>query len=225
MDLSAGAILSRCPLFADLGPADLEALARVARRRHFTAGQQVFFQGSRPEGLHIVVSGRIKVYVLSPETGRELVLTTERPYHAVAELPSLDGGSYPANAQALAASETLFLEQRAFLGVLLERPEVSLHLVQTLGRRLRRLVGLVEQLSFQEVIHRLARYLLTRGEVELPFELETNAAIAAQLGTVPELVSRNLSRLQQSDVLTLSQRRVTRIDEAALRELAGGAGR
>jgi CRP-like cAMP-binding protein len=166
-----------------------------------------------------------KVYVLSPETGRELVLTTERPYHAVAELPSLDGGSYPANAQALAASERLFPEQRAFLGVLLERPEVSLHLVQTLGRRLRRLIGLVEQLSFQEVIHRLARYLLARGEAELPFELETNAAIAAQLGTVPELVSRNLSRLQQSGVLTLSQRRVTQIDEAALRELAGGARR
>jgi CRP-like cAMP-binding protein len=225
MDLPASVILSRCPLFAELGPDDLEALARVARRRHFGAGQQLFFQGSRPEGLHIVVSGRIKVYVLSPESGRELVLTTERPHHAVAELPSLDGGSYPANAQALTASETLFLEQRAFLGVLLERPEVSLHLVQTLGRRLRRLVGLVEQLSFQEVIHRLARYLLTRGEAELPFELETNAAIAAQLGTVPELVSRNLSRLQQSDVITLSQRRVTRIERAALRELAGSAGR
>jgi CRP-like cAMP-binding protein len=111
-------------------------------------------QGNHPEGLHIVVSGRIKIFVLSPESGREVVLTTEHPYSAVAELPSLDGGTYPANAQALEDSRTLFLEQTAFLGVLRERPAISSHLIRTLGQRLRRLVGLVEQLSFQEVVHR-----------------------------------------------------------------------
>lgn len=225
MCLSSSAILTRCPLFAELEQEDLEALAKVANRRHFAAGQMVFLQGSYPEGMHIVVSGRIKVYVLSPESGREVVLTTEHPYNAVAELPSLDGGSYPANAQAAENSETLFLEQGAFLNVLRERPEVSLHLVRTLGRRLRRLVGLIEQLSFQEVVHRLARHLLTRSEAGLPFELETNAVIAAQLGTVPELVSRNLSRLQQSGVVGLTQRSVIRVDKTALHELAGSAGR
>lgn len=219
------AILARCPLFSELMEEDLEALAKIATRRYFTAGQTIFLQNSQPEGLHVVVSGHIKVYVLSFESGREVVLTTEHPHNAVAELPSLDGGSYPANAQAVVDTETLFFEQSAFLDVLRERPEVSLHLVRTLGRRLRRLVGLVEQLSFQQVIHRLAGYLLARSTTGLPFELETNAAIAAQLGTVPELVSRNLSRIQQSGLIALAKRNVTQLDSAGLQELARGAGR
>lgn len=131
----------------------------------------------------------------------------------------------PANAQALEKTRTLFLEQTAFPGVLRERPEISLHLIRTLGGRLRRLVGLVEQLSFQEVVHRLAGYLLNRSRDGLPFELETNAEIAAQLGTVSELVSRNLSRLQGSGVVSLAQRSVVGLDGAALQDLSRGAGR
>lgn len=225
MPLSARDVLARCPLFAELTDDDLDALGRVASCRAFGSGQSVFLQGNHPEGLHIVVSGRIKIFVLSPESGREVVLTTEHPYNAVAELPSLDGGTYPANVQALEDSRTLFLEQTAFLEVLRARPAISLHLIRTLGQRLRRLVGLVEQLSFQEVIHRLVGYPLERREDGLPFELETNAAIAAQLGTVPELVSRNLSCLQQSGVVSLSQRSVVKLDGAALEDLARSAGR
>lgn len=84
---------------------------------------------------------------------------------------------------------------------------------------------LVEQLSFQEVIQRLARHLLARGAEGLPFELETNGDIAASLGTVPELVSRNLSRLQQQGMVTLERRTVVALDADALRYLAGSARR
>lgn len=220
--LTAGEVLARCPIFAQLPHDDLEALARIARRRRFERDQMLFFAGERPEGLHIVVEGRIKIFVLAPGSGREFVLTVEHPYNAVAELPSLDEDVYPASAQAMEASETLMLDQEGFVRVLRERPEVSLHLVRALGRRLRRLVGLIEQISFHEVIHRLADYLLRRSEEELPFALETNAAIAAQLGTVPELVSRTLSRLHHSEVVELSNRTIVRLDEERVRELSRG---
>lgn len=223
--LSPAELLARCPLFAPLQQDDLEALAAITTTRRYGAGETLFLANETPAGLNIVTSGQVKIFVLSGQTGREVILTLEHPYNAVAELPSLDGGSYPANAQAVTETETLFLEQHAFFGVLRERPEVSLHLVRTLGQRLRRLVGLVEQLSFQEVVHRLASYLLERTAAGLPVELEANATVAARLGTVPELVSRNLSRLHQSGVITLSQRRVTHMDVSALRELAESAGR
>lgn len=185
----------------------------------------LFLADEKPAGLNIVTAGQVKIFVLSAQTGREVILAVEGPYNAVAELPSLDGGTYPANAQAVGATDVLFLEQSAFLGVLHERPEVSLYLVRTLGKRLRRLVNLIEQLSFQEVVHRLASYLLEYAASGLPLELEANATIAARLGTVPELISRNLSRLHQSGVITLVQRRVTCIDYPLLRELAESAKR
>lgn len=225
MSLGDVEILARSPIFAPLDHEDLEVLAGIAHRRHYEKGQVIFFANEHPEGLHVVVSGAVKIFVLSPQSGREFVLTVEQPYNTVAELPSLDEDSYPASAQALKDSETLFLEQNAFTRVLSERPGIAMHLVRTLGRRLRRLVGLLEQLSFQEVIHRLAGYLLERSAGGLPFELETNGSVAARIGTVPELVSRNLSRLQQSGLIALSQRTVTELDQAALQELVTGAGR
>ena len=90
---------------------------------------------------------------------------------------------------------------------------------------LRRLVNLVEQISFQEVVHRLASYLLQEAELGLPFLLDTNGAIAAQLGTVPELVSRNLSRLHAGGVIILNGRSVTHIDREQLDEMSHSAGR
>ncbi|MFO7546788.1 MAG: Crp/Fnr family transcriptional regulator [Trueperaceae bacterium] len=223
--LSDAEILARCPLFAGLTDEDLRALATTARRRKLAAGEALFFVGETAKGVGVVVRGRVKVLVVSPASGREVVLTMEHPYAAVAELVALDGGTYPASAEATEDSELLWLDQEGFQGVLRARPEIALHLMRMLGRRLRRLVGLVEQISFQEVVHRLARYLLEAAGGGLPFTLETNAAIAAQLGTVPELVSRNLSRLHANGVVSLEGRTVTALDREQLQDLAESAGR
>jgi CRP/FNR family transcriptional regulator len=218
-------VLVRCPLFAELSEADLDALAAIAERRRHPAGTLLFLAGDRPEALHVVVSGRIRIEVASPETGRPLVLTREPPFHAVAELPSFDGGPYPAHAEAEVDSVTLALPQARLDALLDARPGLSRALLRTLGRRLRRLVGLIERLSFQEVVQRLAAALLDRAERELPFELPTNAELAAELGTVPELASRNLSRLAQQDLVALNGRTVTGVDADGLRRLASSARR
>lgn len=218
-------VLARCPLFAGLSDADLRELAGVATRRKLTRGEPLFLAGDAAAGVAVVIHGRVKVFVLSPATGREVVLTMERPFAAVAELVALDGGAYPASAEASEDTELLWLDQEGFQRVLRQRPEIALHLMRMLGRRLRRLVGLVEQISFQEVVHRLARYLLDAGRRGVPFDLETNAAIAAQLGTVPELVSRNLSRLHAGEAVALAGRRVVALDRDRLQELAERAGR
>ncbi|HRN19258.1 MAG TPA: Crp/Fnr family transcriptional regulator [Trueperaceae bacterium] len=225
MPLTEAEILARCPLFAELADEDVQALALVARRRNLESGESLFMAGARAKGLAVVVSGRVKVYVISPASGREVVLTMEHPFNAVAELVSLDGGPYPASAEAAEASEVLWLEQSGFQRVLRERPQVALHLMGMLGRRLRRLVALVEQISFQEVIQRLARYLLEVAQSGVPFVLDTNGVIAAQLGTVPELVSRNLSRLHAGGIVELQGRKVTGLDFAQLEEMARSAGR
>ncbi len=216
-------ILARCPLFAELSEDDLHALAAVAHRRRLEPGEAVFFAGEEAQGMHVVVRGRVKVFVVSPGSGREVILTMDHPYNAVAELVALDGGTYPANAEAVDETELLVLDQQGFQGVLARRPGVALHLMRMLGRRLRRLVDLVEALSFQEVIHRLATYLLAREQT--PFTLETNAAIAAELGTVPELVSRNLSRMVANGAVSMSGRTVTARDRAVLEEMAASVGR
>ena len=165
-------VLARCPLFAELGANDLQALASVGYRRKLEPSEALFYGGEEAEGMHVVVSGKVKVFIVSPASGREVVLTVEHPFNTVAELVALDGGPYPASAEAAEPSEVLVLSQDGFQRVLHDNPDIALHLMRMLGRRLRRLVGLVEAISFQEVVHRLA-LPAGGGQGGVPFTLDT----------------------------------------------------
>jgi CRP/FNR family transcriptional regulator len=129
----------------------------------------------------------------------------------VAELPVFDGGAYPASAIALNEARLLFVSKRDFQALCVEHPAVALKVLKVLGARLRQLVGIIEELSFTTVRHRLAALLLrlarrrgkptARGvEFTLP---GSNQDLAAHIGTVRELVSRNLSRLQAEGLIKL----------------------
>ena len=94
-------------------------------------------------------------------------------------------------------------------------------MLQVVGGRLRRLVGIIEELSFTTVRHRLISWLLRqekaqgdRGPVVLLSVSQQE--LAAQIGTVRELVSRNLTRLQAQGFISISGREVTILDEAGL---------
>src|SRR5690606_5932095 len=156
-------VLARCPLLAGLPDEDVRALADRAIRRSFGAGETLFLAGDPSQGLMVIAEGEVKVFLISPASGRELLLHHEREYGAVAQLVALDGGPYPANAQALTDTELVVIEHESFVATLYRRPAIALHLMRSLGRNLRRLVDLVEQISFQEVQHRLAAYLLRQA--------------------------------------------------------------
>lgn len=223
--LSDAEVLARCPLLAGLPDSDIVALAAGAQRRSVAAGEHLFLAGDPSRGLLVSAAGRVKIYVLSPATGREVILTVDGQYSAIAELVALEGSTYPASGQALDDVELVIVDQAAFEAALTQHPAIALHLMRSVGRRLRRLVGLIEQISFKEVVHRLAGHLLAESRQGLPFHLGSNADIAAQLGTVPELVSRNLSRLHAAGAITMSGRTVTNVDGGQLQELAAAAGR
>jgi len=148
------------------------------------------------------------------------VLGIEGPGSSVAELPVFDGGNYPASVSVIDDATLLFVSKQDFQALCLAHPQVALKVLKVVGARLRRLVGIIEELSFTTVRHRLAAFLLrlarTEGkrsregvEITLP---ASNQELAAQIGTVRELVSRNLSRLQSEGVLKIDGRSVIVVD-------------
>jgi CRP/FNR family transcriptional regulator len=88
-------------------------------------------------------------------------------------------------------------------------------MLRVVGRRLRSLVAIIEELSFTTVRSRLASLLLrlartgkkTSAGIEITLPV-SNQELAAQIGTVRELVSRNLSRLQAAGLIRLEGRKV-----------------
>jgi CRP/FNR family transcriptional regulator, cyclic AMP receptor protein len=216
-------ILRATPLFGALNEAELNSLAARSRIRSFAPGEILFSEGEPCKGLYIVVSGRIRIFKISPN-GREQVLAVEGAGASVAELPVFDGGSYPASASAAEKSQALFVSRDDLRAICLENPEVALKLLEVVGGRLRRLVGIIEELSFTTVRHRLISWLLRQAKAEgrpgargVVFSLNaSHQELAAQIGTVRELVSRNLARLQAQSFIEMNGREITVVDREGL---------
>jgi len=210
-----GQTLARVPIFSGLTESELLFLAQRAVPRHFSTGETVFGEGQPCAGLYVVESGHIRIFKSSPG-GREQVLSIDGPGSSVAELPVFDGGSYPASVTAVDDATLLFVSKQDFQSLCLAHPEVALKVLRVVGARLRRLVGIIEELSFTTVRHRLASFLLrlakkegkrTSEGVEIVMPV-SNQELASQIGTVRELVSRNLSRLQGEGIIKIDGRTV-----------------
>jgi len=221
--LNRGETLTRVPIFSGLSEAELSFLAERAVPRRFSAGDTVFAEGEPCAGLFVVESGHVRIFKSSAD-GREQVLSIEGPGSSVAELPVFDGGNYPASVTAIDDATLLFVSKQDFQSLCLSHPQISLKVLRVVGARLRRLVGIIEELSFTTVRHRLAAFLvrLARAtgqqtaagiEIRLP---ANNQELASQIGTVRELVSRNLSRFQAEGMLKIEGRTVIVTDLKAL---------
>jgi CRP/FNR family transcriptional regulator len=213
---NAGATLAKVAIFAGLDENELNFLTQHAISRRYGAGEMVFSEGEPCSGMYVVESGHVRIFK-SSANGREQVLSIDGPGSSVAELPVFDGGNYPASVVAVDDAALLFVSKADFQTLCLTHPQVALKVLRVVGSRLRRLVGIIEELSFTTVRHRLASLLVRLArqqeirtgkpiEVTLP---ATNQELAAQIGTVRELVSRNLSRLQSQGLIQINGRLVT----------------
>jgi len=220
-----GQTLAKAKIFSGLTETELEFLARHTVPRHYSAGELVFGEGEPCLGLYVVELGQVRIFKTS-SSGREQVLSIDGPGSSIAELPVFDGGAYPASAMAIENATLLFVAKPDFQALFLAHPQVGLKVLRVVGARLRQLVGIIEELSFTTVRHRLASYLFRLAQksgkrtaagtvVSLPVN---NQELAAQIGTVRELVSRNLSRLQAEGLLKINGRKVTLCNLQALEE-------
>jgi CRP/FNR family transcriptional regulator len=204
-------VLKGTALFSALSDAELESLATRTLIRSYVSGELIFSEGEPCAGLYIVSRGRVRIFKISP-SGREQVLALEGPRSSVAELPVFDGGPYPASGTAVEPSELLFISRQDFRALCLEYPEISLKILQVAGARLRRLVGIIEELSFTTVRHRLISWILRQAKSQEGLRFLLNAShqeLAAQIGTVRELVSRNLARLQAQEFIGINGHELT----------------
>jgi len=219
-------VLEKTALFQGLSQPELKQLALRTVRKHFDAGVQLFIEGDPCPGLHIITSGRVRIFKTSA-SGREQVLAINTPGETVAELPVFDGGPFPASAMALEATEIAFISRRDFNAYCIEHPEVALKVLAMVGARLRRLVGIIEELSFTTIRQRLIAVLVKLARTEgaqtdrgLEFQLPgTHQELASQLGTVRELISRNLMRLAAEGMIEVEARRILVLNMAGLQNL------
>jgi CRP/FNR family transcriptional regulator len=218
------AALKRTVLFGELEPADQEALAKRTIEHKLSRGETLFLGGESASGLYVVVEGAIRAYRVSAD-GREQVIHVERAGATLAEIPVFDGGPYPSSTAAEEDSVLLLIRREDVLRLCLERPRISLAALRLLASRMRNCAALVERLSLRDVDRRVAQLLLQEaadygkrsGDV-LEFHLAlTHQQIGSRVGSVREVVSRAIMRLQQSGLIRVDGRKIIISSEQALR--------
>ena len=211
------------PLFAALDQAELLSLAGRAHVRRYAMGEVLFAEGDACQGLYVLVSGRVRIFKTSA-SGREQVLAVEEPGSSFAELPVFDCAPFPASAFAIYDMEPLFISRADVRALSLGRREVTLKILQVVAARQRRVVAVIEELSFTTVRQRVVSWLLRQAATNgRPSERGTTITLpashqelAAHVGTVRELVSRNLTRLQARGFIAVDARELTILDPEGL---------
>jgi CRP/FNR family transcriptional regulator len=224
--IDLAAVLEKTALLSSLSQPELQMLAARTVRKLFSTSELLFTEGEPCNGLHIIARGKVRLFKTSVN-GREQVLSVNVSGESVAEIPVFDGGPYPASAVALEETEIVFISRRDFNAYCLEHPEVPLKVLTVVGARLRHLVGIIEELSFTTIRQRLISTLLKLAQSEgrktargIEFQLPaSHQELANQLGTVRELISRNLMRLQAEGLLDVDARQIVVKDVEGLSAL------
>ncbi len=213
--------LSQLPFFGSLDAEALRLIVPLVREQVVPAGQVVVIEGEPSRAVYFPVRGLLRAGRMSPD-GCEQVLAYVGPGGSFNLVSALDGGNNLATMDALTESTVYAIDCRDFQQILAEHQGVATAVSQYLASEVRRLSDLVESLALHTVRARLARFLLERAEGTVPRRKWTQEEIAAQIGTVREMVGRTLRAFSEDGWIRRHHGRIVIADRLELEREARG---
>lgn len=196
--------LSNIFLFSSFVENELNLLESSTSLKKVGKREQIFSEGLDASAFFIVVSGKVKIYKVSPD-GKEHTLHIHGPGDLVAEAAIFDSMVYPASCMALEDSTLIRITREGFLNLIKKHPELSLKMMSSYSKRLRQFVSKIEELSLKDIKSRLASYLLENSNVENGTTVcrlkYSKKELSSLLGTIPETLSRSFAFLKQKGLI------------------------
>lgn len=221
-------LLGRTALFGSLDEADRRAIADEMREVSFDPSQVIFARGDAGREIYLVVSGRIRISVLTAE-GRELSFAHAEPGAVFGEIAMLDGGPRSADATAVGKVTALSLSKPAFKRLMETQPHVAEAAVRFLCSRIREADQQLEAIALYPIEGRLARFFLAAARTKAPDTKEgrvtielpmSQSELALLIGASRPKVNTALSMLETSGALERSGARII-CDLEELQAIAG----
>jgi CRP-like cAMP-binding protein len=218
-------ILLRIPLFARLNAGAIRELAARSTLRSFERDEVLWHAGAEPRGFFVVLQG-VVVVVVRTVHGRQHVVHRETVGGTLGDVAMFEGKAYPATAVAASPVVCLAVTRDGLLAAIRQDPELALSLLARMAARVRHVIWRLDGLAARSVSARLAGYLLERRERSgrAVFTLGgSHSAVAEELGTVREVLGRNLRALRDRGLIAIDANGgITVLDEAGLRGEAEG---
>lgn len=210
-------ILQRYPMLAELPAAELDAMLANTRPMQFPAGTVLFDENQPCQGFPLLLSGSLRV-IKSSANGRELQLYRVIPGESCILTSSclMGGNPYQARGVVQESIEMVMLPATVFHSLLAKNDAFRRYVFQLFTERLTDMMELVTAVAFQKLDQRLAALLIAKKN---PINM-THQAIADELGSAREMVSRLLKGFADQGWLKLGREQITLTDMPALKKFA-----
>jgi CRP-like cAMP-binding protein len=217
-------VLSCVEPFTAARPEEIEQLAKTAVRLRKAGGSALIAEGHVPDGVYVVLRGRVNL-VRMGDGGRDLILSTLGPGDVLGESCAFDRAGLSTSAVAATPVELLRVPAEAVAAHVRRDPETMVRLVRLLGDKLRDIENVASSLALHDVEERLRRTLVrlvrrqgrrapaTSGWILAP--VPTQSELARMVGSCRETVSRTLSAMARSGLISSSGRRMI-LDDSLL---------
>jgi CRP/FNR family transcriptional regulator, cyclic AMP receptor protein len=208
-------ILSRAPLFEALDPESAAELRTIVTEVPLNRGTRLFEEGAEGDRLYVVLEGKIKLTRMAAD-GRENLVSVLGPGEMFGELSLFDPRPRTMNAAAVTDTRLAALGHAALRPWLTSRPQVALHLLGALARRLRWTNEVMADLVFTDVPGRVAKALLNLSDrfgeqqedgIHVHHDL-TQEELAQLVGASRETVNKALADFAGRGWLQISARSV-----------------
>ena len=211
-------------LFSELTETQMDRVRRHSHVTDMVEGESLFLQGDDATSFYLVLSGRIKLFRVSPEGNEKVVEIMEDGATFAEALMFMDEPHYPVTATALSPSRVIGINCRDFKSMLRESIDTCFLLLGKMSFRLRGLIHEIDTLSLDTGTVRTVAYLLHHSTPDEDcFELKiAKSVIASRLSVKPETFSRILKNLHEQEILSIDGRNVTIHDRDAMISLCSG---
>lgn len=230
---TGGQVQNRETFLSDLSEFDRKIIFDQCKQRSVKPRTVIVSQGSSGRDMFIVVSGSLKVSVLSGE-GKEISFVVLRQGDYFGELSMIDGRSRSATVTAIERSELLVLGHAEYQRLLREHPhtatEFLTRMLLTLANRIRATDELYQDSVFLDVSSRLAKFLLsasTDDDSSGPGQRLMDVRLSQyELGTLVnasrESVNKQLRDWEEQGIIDVNKGKITLLDPARLQQKAEG---
>ena len=209
-------LFSRFPALSTLDHALKQKIVERASVVTIPVNESLFQSGGNCDDYLLVLDGVLRVCLFS-ENGREIVLYRVRAGQTCFLTTSCLLTSEPYTAEGVVEEEisAVLLPAALFRELMATSAEFRNFVFFSCGKRISKLMQLIETVAFERIDLRLSRFLVKAAEQGSTLET-THEQIASELGTAREVVSRQLKAFENKGWIDLKRNRVIILDKAAL---------
>ena len=212
--------LAKMHYFTGLTSDELEVVQQyIAFEKKIDKGQTLLEEDDESDYMYLIISGAVKIYKRSIN-GKEQILNIASTGESLNDVSTFDGGGSAMDMLAMTPVHLLAIKKVDIKALFAKFPKIAVNVAGVLAAKVRRDSSLVEVLSFDQVIRRLARLILKQTDAEtnlLP--LFTQQDLAAMVGTSRVVVNRSLKAMEDQGAIRLERRRIVVTDRETLESL------